>query len=153
MLRPITGFHQDAEGDWVAALRCGHNQHVRHKPPFWSRPWVLTDEGRAAKLGEPLECVLCDRFELPANFAPHKRTNEFTTTSIPDGLLADHSITPGVWGVIHVLEGRLRYIVDAPLACEQLIEAGRHGIIPPEVTHRVLPDGEVRFFIEFHRRA
>ena len=38
MLRPIDGFHQDEEGHWVAELRCGHGQHVRHAPPFWQRP-------------------------------------------------------------------------------------------------------------------
>jgi len=40
--RAIDGFHQDEVGDWVAELRCGHGQHVRHHPPFWVRPWVLT---------------------------------------------------------------------------------------------------------------
>lgn len=30
--QPIVGFHQDEEGDWVASLACGHNQHVRHNP-------------------------------------------------------------------------------------------------------------------------
>ena len=59
--RAITGFRHDDAGDWVAELACGHAQHVRHKPPFTLRPWVLTDEGRAAKLGTELDCVLCDR--------------------------------------------------------------------------------------------
>ena len=36
--RPITGYHQDELGDWVAELDCGHNQHVRHRPPFQLRP-------------------------------------------------------------------------------------------------------------------
>jgi hypothetical protein len=30
----ITGFHQDEEANWVAELSCGHQQHVRHRPPF-----------------------------------------------------------------------------------------------------------------------
>lgn len=60
MLRAIVGFHQDEEGHWVADLACGHGQHVRHKPPFWVRTWVLTTEGRAEKLGTELACVLCD---------------------------------------------------------------------------------------------
>jgi len=36
------GFHQDEDSDWVAALECGHSQHVRHDPPWMERPWVLT---------------------------------------------------------------------------------------------------------------
>ena len=60
MKRAITGFHQDDEGHWVAELACGHGQHVRHRPPFIERPWVLTVAGRRAKIGTQLECKICD---------------------------------------------------------------------------------------------
>lgn len=57
--RLIIGFHQDGEGDWVAELECGHNQHVRHDPPWQERPWVLSSEGRGSRLGTRLICRLC----------------------------------------------------------------------------------------------
>jgi hypothetical protein len=60
MKQPIRGYHQDHEHHWVAELACGHFQHVRHDPPLVERPWVLTDEGRAARLGAMLECKKCD---------------------------------------------------------------------------------------------
>jgi hypothetical protein len=60
MLQKITGFHQDDEADWVAELSCGHGQHVRHNPPWRSRPWVATQAGRDENLGESLNCVKCD---------------------------------------------------------------------------------------------
>lgn len=63
MDRAITGYHQDEEGDWVAELDCGHRQHVRHKPPFPVRPWILDEPGRAGRLGTTLACPLCDRAE------------------------------------------------------------------------------------------
>ncbi len=72
MDRSITGFHLDAEGDWVAELSCGHNQHVRHRPPFQLRPWVIEPEGRAAMLGTPLGCPLCDRVEPPEDVVPRR---------------------------------------------------------------------------------
>ncbi len=149
--RAIEGFVQDAVSDWVARLRCGHRQHVRHKPPFWSRPWVLTEQGRAEALGSELPCVLCDRFELPAGYTPYKRTPELDEHSIPAGLRKDHATKPGLWGVIHVLTGRLRYIVEPPLAGEHLLDPAHPGVVVPEVLHRVVPDGDVRFFVEFHR--
>ncbi len=61
MLQPMIGFAQDEQGDWVAELGCGHRQHVRHKPPWTQRPWVVSDGGRAAMLGHPLDCKSCDR--------------------------------------------------------------------------------------------
>ena len=61
----MVGFHRDEEGDWVAHLECGHTQHVRHRPPFQLRPWVLDESSRQARIGAPLECPLCDRGEPP----------------------------------------------------------------------------------------
>lgn len=57
--RRITGFHLDDEGHWVARLECGHGQHVRHDPPLVVRPWVLTPDGRASRIGTELQCVRC----------------------------------------------------------------------------------------------
>jgi hypothetical protein len=59
MQQPITGYHLDQEGHWVAELACGHDQHVRHKPPFIERPWVLSEAGRRASLGTRLACKKC----------------------------------------------------------------------------------------------
>jgi hypothetical protein len=58
--RKIIGFHQDENRDWVADLECGHGQHVRHNPPWTTRPWVLIPEGRQSRLGLTLECKKCD---------------------------------------------------------------------------------------------
>lgn len=60
MKQAITHFHTDDEQHWVADLACGHTQHVRHDPPWQSRPWVATEEGRASKIGSMLECKKCD---------------------------------------------------------------------------------------------
>ncbi len=65
MERKITGFHLDEHNDWVAELDCCHGQHVRHKPPFFNRPWTQTQSGRDAMLGTTLNCVRCDQLEKP----------------------------------------------------------------------------------------
>jgi hypothetical protein len=67
MQRRITGFHQDAEQQWVAELECGHQQHVRHNPPWEIRPWVLGEETRREKLGTELDCILC---RVPFTYRP-----------------------------------------------------------------------------------
>lgn len=69
MKRLITDFDKDDEDHWRAILNCGHQQHVRHDPPLISRPWVLTEEGRASRIGLELDCKRCDEEvepELPS---------------------------------------------------------------------------------------
>lgn len=61
----IAGYHRDEVGDWVAELDCGHFQHVRHDPPWFNRPRVVTEAGRAGKLGMTLSCKKCERSEPP----------------------------------------------------------------------------------------
>ena len=153
MQRDMVGFHKDAQDDWVAELSCGHGQHVRHKPPFALRPWVVTDEGRSSRLGQKLDCVRCDRFELPEGFVPYKRTVEFTNETIPAGLLRSHSLKLGTWGRLTMLHGNLRFnLAEGPLQEEKMISPGESLSIPPEMLHRIAPLGPVRFYIEFCSR-
>ncbi len=70
MKQSITGYHQDEEGYWVAQLACGHNQHVRHQPPWVNRPWVVTAEGRQGMLGFRLNCVKCEEGAPPDDRPP-----------------------------------------------------------------------------------
>ncbi|MCH9692035.1 MAG: DUF3565 domain-containing protein [Gammaproteobacteria bacterium] len=63
MYQAIVGYHLDSEQHWVAELRCGHTQHVRHDPPWTNRPWVMTLQGRKSMLGYELNCKQCDSAE------------------------------------------------------------------------------------------
>lgn len=89
---------------------------------------------------------------LPEGVAPYRKTPVFTETTIPAGLLRSHSTAAGVWGLIHVLEGRLRYrVIEA--GEERVLEPGAPpGVVEPTVTHEVAPLGPVRFYVEFHRQ-
>lgn len=55
----ILDFRQDERGDWVAVLSCGHTQHVRHRPPWQNRPWVLDPQQRQARQGSFFPCGWC----------------------------------------------------------------------------------------------
>ncbi|MFD2166189.1 DUF3565 domain-containing protein [Thalassotalea euphylliae] len=61
MKQAIVSYHKDEENHWVARLACGHNQHVRHQPPWTNRPWVETEQGRKTMLGHQLQCVKCEQ--------------------------------------------------------------------------------------------
>jgi len=152
MKRAIVAFHEDDAGDPVADLDCGHGQHVRHKPPFINRPWVLSESGRAEMLGHELDCVRCNRMEWPEGFVAYRRTPEFDEQTLPAGLKREHATKPGVWGRIHVVAGVLRYTVSAPVCRSFRLAAPASGIVVPDVPHRVAPEGAARFFVEFWRR-
>jgi tellurite methyltransferase len=151
MQRKMVGFTTDVQGHWVARLDCGHRQHVRHDPPLIERPWVTTEDGRRSKLGQTLDCVRCDAFELPDDFVPYKTTAVFTEATVPAGLLSDHTTKPGVWARIVVSAGRLAYRVQPPLARSLELVPGCPGIVVPEVPHSVEPLGRVCFTVEFLR--
>ena len=63
MLRAVIGFEQDDEGHWVAKLECGHGVHVRHDPPWMVREWVVTEAGRAERIGSLMACRRCESGE------------------------------------------------------------------------------------------
>jgi len=151
MERPITRFGHDDTGDWIATLSCGHLQHVRHIPPFINRSWVTTEQGRKSKIGRALNCVRCDKFELPNGFVTYKKTPIFTEESLPAGLKNDHSTKAGIWAKIIVTEGKLRYRVDT-LGTDVELSLDKFGIVVPEVLHSIEPLGTVHFFVEFYKK-
>jgi tellurite resistance-related uncharacterized protein len=152
MQRKITGFHQDEQQDWVAELDCHHGQHVRHNPPFFNRPWVLSSAGRDSQLGTELCCVRCDRLEFPEGLRAYKRTPEFTETTIPKGLLKEHSTKTGTWALIRVLEGTLVYTIETP-AHRQVLGANDVAAVVPNMPHSVAAQGPVRFYVEFFTKG
>lgn len=149
MERAITGFHLDDLGDWVAELACGHDQHVRHRPPFQLRPWVEVDETRAARIGTALACQLCARAEMPDALRLVRTGPEWTEATVPAALLRVHRVGPGIWGRLRVLDGSLRLVLSTEPVHDTVLDPGSETAIPPEVPHHVTPLGPVRFVIDF----
>ena len=144
----IAGFRQDSAGDWVAELTCGHARHMRHRPPFETRPWVESEAGRAQRLGAAIECALCEMPALPSGLRAYKRTATFTEDDVPAGLLRDHATKAGVWALIVLEAGTLEYTIEEPVRTF-LLTPESPGVIPPVVRHRVTILGPVRFYLEF----
>src|SRR5579863_6726435 len=90
------------------------------------------------------------RASLPAGVAAYRRTPIFDQDTIPAGLRREHRTKAGVWALIAVIEGRLRFrTLDPP--SETLLSVSTPGVVAPEQSHEVDPDGPVRFFVEFYR--
>lgn len=91
---------------------------------------------------------------LPPDVRPYSRSPDFTEVTVPAALRRAHDTKPGVWGLIHVLEGRLAYRVTDPRRPGSetvLTPDGERGVVEPTILHEVEPLGPVRFYVEFHR--
>jgi tellurite methyltransferase len=88
--------------------------------------------------------------QLPNNVMPYKTTPVFDETTIPAGLLKNHSSKEGVWGKIVVVEGKLLYrIYDTHQ--EIILDKDHYGVAQPKQLHHIEPLGEVKFYVEFFK--
>lgn len=149
MIRTIEGFHADDEGDWVAELSCLHGQHVRHQPPFRDRPWVLTEAGRAGRVGTVLDCPLCDRVEPPGCLELARTAGPFDQVTLPAALRRDHLVADRTWAVLRVLAGSVVLELDTSPPIERRLGPGDEQPIPPGVIHRTRLSGPTRLEIDF----
>jgi hemoglobin len=88
---------------------------------------------------------------LPAGVTAYSRTPDFTPQNIPDKIRAAHATKAGTWGLLHVLEGRLLYRLEAPRHGERRLAAGETVVIEPTIRHHVAFLEPGRFFVEFYR--
>lgn len=152
MRRTIDGFHRDDDGDWVAELSCLHNQHVRHRPPFQERAWVLVEDERAARIGTEIDCPLCDRAEMPDGLTLVRVAGPFDEVTLPDGLRRLHRVAERTWGCLCVHDGSVEFAMDVEPPLDVRLDAGGRQAIPPGVPHRVRLTGPVRLTVEFSVR-
>jgi tellurite resistance-related uncharacterized protein len=90
------------------------------------------------------------RFKAPLpSIVPYKSTPVFDENTLPAGLRREHRTKTGVWGIIRVLEGRLRYHVLDPVS-DIILEPGVPGVVFPDQPHRVEPLGQLRMQVEFY---
>lgn len=81
----------------------------------------------------------------------------FTATTIPAGLLKNHSTKDGTWGIIRVRQGKLNYIIRASekeddVEAVFVLDCTTPGVIEPSVLHHVAPlTDNVEFVVEFYR--
>ena len=86
--------------------------------------------------------------ELPPGASPYRRTPTFTEATVPRALTREHSTKAGVWGLVTVISGKLRYVVPSE-DLELVLDSDHWAVIKPEQVHYVRPIDEVEFYVEF----
>ncbi len=149
--RTMLSFVRAADRDWSVLLDCGHIRHIRHRPPLSSYPWIDDPQGRAAHVGQRIECERCSQRVWPEGVEAYRETAWFEADSVPAGLLADHRTRPGVWGRLELEAGTLALCFAEPLDDRVELTAGQWAAIPPALTHRVELGPGARFRVVFCR--
>ena len=90
---------------------------------------------------------------LPDDVRPYRRTPTFDQTTVPDGLRREHATKAGVWGVITVETGRLRYSIAADRDASWVLSSRLPGVVAPQELHYVeLLDAHTQFHVRFYRK-
>jgi len=83
--------------------------------------------------------------------APYRSTAAFDETTLPAALRREHSTKAGVWGVIRVIEGRLRLQIKGSRE-HRVLTPDQPGLVMPEQVHCVEPMGRMRLRVDFYDR-
>lgn len=83
---------------------------------------------------------------------PYRTTPVFDETSLPAALRARHSTKAGVWGMVRVMEGKVKLTYLEPER-ELLLDPDTPGRLLPQQVHYVEPLGPMQMFVEFYDRA
>lgn len=114
-------------------------------------------QAKASRIAESLQLAL--RLREPAGraamlgaapvSAPYRSTPIFDHNTLPAALRRAHATKAGVWGVINVLEGELRYVVEAG-GDTQILDPNKPGRIRPQELHHVELLGPMRMRVDFY---
>ncbi|WP_342454790.1 DUF1971 domain-containing protein [Sphingomonas sp. H160509] len=79
---------------------------------------------------------------------PYRSSPLFTAETLPQALQREHRTKRGVWGVIRILEGSLRYCRED--GTSRVLDPGMPGLIHPDEPHHVEVIGPVSMQVEFY---
>ena len=80
---------------------------------------------------------------------PYRSTSIFNEKTLPAAMRGEHKTKAGVWGVIQVIEGELRFSL-ANGDGETILTPDNPGLILPEQPHWVEPIGAMRMQVHFY---
>ena len=80
---------------------------------------------------------------------PYRTTPVFDETSLPAALRAAHSTKAGVWGMVRVLEGRVKLTYLEPES-EPVLDPETPGPLLPQQVHYVEPLGPMQMCVAFY---
>jgi hemoglobin len=121
-----------------------------------SPPVAAAMQAKAARIAQSLDLAI--HFRVPKTEGaeagkpvskPYRATPVFDDQTLPEALRRAHTTKEGVWGVIRVLEGCVRYRIEAH-DHDVILSPGTPGLVRPQEPHHVEPVGPMRMQVEFY---
>jgi len=112
----------------------------------------MSADGRAGKVGSPIDCPLCDRAELPDELHVTRTAGPFDQDTLPSGLRRDHVVADLTWAAVRVLDGTARLAIATDPPIDRVLREGESQPIPPAVSHALHYVGPVRLVVDFLTR-
>jgi tellurite resistance-related uncharacterized protein len=125
--------------------------YISPKPGFTHHPLTIQASAHMVELADRALHFRGLALSNPPPTPPFKSTPVYDQTTLPGGLRREHRTKPGVWGIIRLLEGRVRYHVLDPVS-ETILDPDHPGLVLPDQPHFVEPLGPIRMQIEFYDR-
>jgi tellurite resistance-related uncharacterized protein len=83
---------------------------------------------------------------------PYRSTAIFDEATLPSALRREHRTKAGVWGLVRVIEGRLKLTyLDSGL--ETIVSPELPAVVLPEQPHLVEPMGPMKMRVDFYDEA
>jgi len=80
---------------------------------------------------------------------PYRSSPIFDEETLPQTLRRDHRTKQGVWGVIRVLSGQLKFVITATGEA-RMLDPETPGLVLPNELHYVEVVGRVRMQVDFY---
>jgi tellurite resistance-related uncharacterized protein len=89
--------------------------------------------------------------KLPDGATLLRDLGELDQKSVPAGLLKDHSLKQGVWGMLEVLSGELQFVWADDNVTDRDLVSGDVVIIPPQALHHLVPGAAFEIKLALYR--
>ena len=89
---------------------------------------------------------------LPTDALAYRDLGPFDNASLPAGLLAEHRLKAGTWGLLRVTSGQIDFVWDDGLSpVRRRLNAGDAIVVPPQVPHHLETTTRFELSLTFFR--
>lgn len=89
--------------------------------------------------------------DLPVGAICYWRSGLLDQHNLPAGLMREHRLKEGTWGVLNLRSGAIEFAWDDERGGKVELSAPARMVVPPAVPHHVDVRGPFTLEIEFHR--